>query len=417
MKANEKTIIHVPRRFVVEEWGGTETVILETSRQQQKEGWHPEIFTSMALAESHHENIGGVPVKRFDYCYPFFGLSDAERLAMDKKGGNLLSLSLFAALLRKPRVRLFHAHALKRLGGEVMTAARLRGKPFVVTLHGGVFDVPAAERERAERAGEGRFEWGKPFGALFGSRRLLEKADHVICVGQGEYEAAKTRLRHDRVSFLPNGVDPEKFARIPIGFRARHGIPSDAFLILCLSRIDAQKNQLMLLEAFARFRRVEPRAFLLMAGPETSAEYAQQLKDSTRDNNLDGCVKILPAFAHDDADLAGAYHACDVFVLPSVHEPFGIVVLEAWSCRKPVIVSHVGGLRSLVRDHETGLFFDPIAGRSEELALKLGELARSAELCARLGQHGFDEVMKKYTWSAVAGRLESIYVAAEEHRR
>ena len=79
------TIVHVPRRFVAEEWGGTETVILEISRQQQKAGLSPVIMTSMALAKLRDETIGGVPVKRYPYCYPFFGLSADDRAALDKK--------------------------------------------------------------------------------------------------------------------------------------------------------------------------------------------------------------------------------------------------------------------------------------------------------------------------------------------
>ena len=58
-------IVHVPRRFVAEEWGGTETVILEISRQQQRLGASPEILTSMALASSREEQISGMPVDRF----------------------------------------------------------------------------------------------------------------------------------------------------------------------------------------------------------------------------------------------------------------------------------------------------------------------------------------------------------------
>lgn len=176
-------IIHVPRRFVAEEWGGTETVILEISRQQQRAGWKPEIHTSMALASQRRNEISGVPVRRYPYCYPFFGLTAADRVSMDKKGGNLLSLSLFTYLLRVPDVRLFHAHALKRLGGEVRTVARLRRKPLVVSLHGGVFDVSAAELDTMLKPIANETEWGKPFGALFGSRRVLEEADQVVCEG------------------------------------------------------------------------------------------------------------------------------------------------------------------------------------------------------------------------------------------
>ena len=254
-KTRRNCIVHVPRRFVAEEWGGTETVVLEIARQQQRAGARPEILTSMALARCPAERIGGVPVRRFAYSYPFLGLSRADRAAMDKKGGNLLSLRLFKSLLTEPDVRLFHAHALKRLGGEVRTAARLRKKPFVVSLHGGVFDVPAAEQEQMRAPIANKPEWGRVFGALFGSRRILEDADQVICVGQGELDKAKGQLSHDRISYLPNGVDCAKFATGDgAAFRRQHGIPANAFLVLNIGRIDPQKNQMLLLEGFVQFR-------------------------------------------------------------------------------------------------------------------------------------------------------------------
>ncbi len=101
----------------------------------------------MALSRTRVDLCRNIPVRRYPYRYPFLGLDAAQRAQLDKKGGNLISLRLFRYLVAARDVRLYHAHTLKRLGGEVFTAARLRKKPFVVTLHGGVFDVPAAERE------------------------------------------------------------------------------------------------------------------------------------------------------------------------------------------------------------------------------------------------------------------------------
>ncbi len=414
--AGNNRIVHVPRRFVAEEWGGTETVILEISRQQQRAGGRPVILTSMALATRREEEIGGVPVRRFSYSYPFLGLSRADRAAMDKKGGNLLSFSLFSSLLTQPEVRLFHAHALKRLGGEVRTAARLRRKPFVVSLHGGVFDVPAAEREQMLKPIANKPEWGKVFGALFGSRRILEDADQVICVGQSEMEKAKGQLGHDRIAYLPNGVDCAKFA---VGdgaaFRARHAIPAGAFLVLNVSRLDAQKNQRLLLEAFARLLEAQPDAFLVLIGPETQPDYAAGLREFVAANGLARRVQILPGLRNDSPDLANAYHACDVFVLPSMHEPFGIVVLEAWSAGRPVIVSHVGGLKALVRDGETGLFISKAADASaEDLAGQLRVLCGSPALRQKLGASGREEARLRYDWTRIGQQLEQLYQAAEQ---
>ncbi|MFY9975498.1 MAG: glycosyltransferase, partial [Chromatiaceae bacterium] len=130
-------IVQIPRRFVTHEWGGTETTILQTSRALQQAGHQVSIFTSLALSDRREEQIQGVPVRRFPYSYPFFGLTADDRRDMDKKGGNLLSLSLLLGLVREPGVDVLHAHTGKRVGGIVRTAARLRGIPYVVTLHGG----------------------------------------------------------------------------------------------------------------------------------------------------------------------------------------------------------------------------------------------------------------------------------------
>src|SRR5579862_9067903 len=103
-------ILHVPRRFVTHEWGGTETVLAELAREQIARGWRPEIHTSLALSKTRNELCKGIPVRRYPYCYPFLGLDAAQRAQLDKKGGNLISLGLFRSLACAQGVRLYHAH-------------------------------------------------------------------------------------------------------------------------------------------------------------------------------------------------------------------------------------------------------------------------------------------------------------------
>ena len=150
-RPKDQRILHVPRRFSQEEWGGTESVILNFCRQQQAMGLVPEIHTSQALCKVRRETWRDIPIFRYRYCYPFLGLTPEDRAALDKKGGNLLSTELFWKLLFRPDVRIYHAHVLKRMGGAVYRAARLRRKPFVVSLHGNVFDVPKDESDPSQR--------------------------------------------------------------------------------------------------------------------------------------------------------------------------------------------------------------------------------------------------------------------------
>ena len=408
----DRTIVHVPRRFVAHEWGGTETVIAELLREQRRAGWTPEIHTSLALSDVRRESWQGLDIFRHPYVYPFFGLSAAQRQAMDKKGGNLLSWSLLWSLWRRPGVRLFHAHALKRLGGEVFTAARLRGKPFVATLHGGVFDVPAAELAQLTEAQEGKFEWGRAFGALLRSRRILHEADAVICVGASEAEKAREQLGHDRIHHLGNGVDPARFAGGDgAAFRAARGLPAEATVFSCISRLDPQKDQITLVAAFDRLAAERADVHLMLAGPETAAAYVAQLKARIAASPHAARIHILGSLDPTGRELADALAASDVFVLPSRHEPFGIVVLEAWCAGRPVVVSRVGGLQSLVTDGRTGLFFK--AGDADELAGRMRELAADPARRTSMGQAGGEEARAKHTWSQIAARTEQIYQEAE----
>jgi glycosyltransferase involved in cell wall biosynthesis len=298
------------------------------------------------------------------------------------------------------------------MGGEVFTAARLRKKPFVVTLHGGVFDVPPAEKEHVVGTQAGHFEWGKIFGLVFRSRRLLEEADAVICVGFGEYEKARAALSHERVYHLGNGVDAERFAKGDgPEFRRKHGIPADAVVLACYSRFDPQKDQLCLVEAFDRLAGGNPLLHLVLAGPCTATQYLEKLDRRIAESPFAARIRRLGAIESSGAALPDAYHGCDIFVLPSRHEPFGIVVLEAWCAGKPVVAASVGGLRNLIRDGDNG-FLVPGA-EADAMAARIGELAASSELRDRMGRAGCALARENYTWAKIADETERIYQAAE----
>ncbi len=409
-------IIQVPRRFVTSEWGGTETTILQTSRALQRAGHEAAIFTSLALSDQRRETIQGVPVRRFPYTYPFLGLSAQDKRDMDKKGGNLLSLSLLLGLLREPGVDVLHAHTGKRVGGVVRTAARLRGIPYVVTLHGGFFEVPKGEMDQMLAPIQNRPEWGRVFGAFLGARRVLEDAAAVVCVGGDEYVAAQAKLPGQRVELIPNGVDCEAFAQgDAAGFRAAHGLATDRRIILCVSRIDYQKNQIGLVDALAQVATQVPTVHLVLLGPVTVAGYHERLLNRVRELGLTDRVTLIPGLRPDDPMLPAAYHAAEVFCLPSLHEPFGIVILEAWAAGRPVVASRVGGIPSFTHDGEDVIQAQP--GDTADLAARLIQVMGDPRFAGRLAAAGQAKARRDYAWSAIAARLVDIYRELPRARR
>ena len=408
--------IQIPRRFVACEWGGTETTILQSSRALTAAGHPTRIFTSMALSDTRHETLQDVEVRRFPYCYPFLGLSRDDRVEMDKKGGNLVSLSLLWSLLREPGIDLLHAHTGKRLGGIVRTAARQRGIPYVITLHGGYFDIPEGQMQQMLAPIRKTIEWGKPLGALLGSRRVLQDAAAVLCVGDNEYRAAQAALPGQRIELMPNGVDSEYFASgDDQRFREHYGIPAARRIILCVSRIDYQKNQLALVEALPSILQRHPNTQLVLIGPVTIDAYQRKILQRIDQLGVQAHVSLIPGLAADDPLLRGAYHAAEIFCLPSLHEPFGIVVLEAWAAGLPVVAARIGGIPSFTTHGEDVLHADPHDWQS--LAQQLLDIMGNTQLASRLANNGRKLAQRKYDWRVVSRQLATLYQDLAAGRR
>ena len=407
-QAKRMNVVHVPRRFTMDEWGGTETTILETSKALIARGHSSSIVTTTALCEQQRERIQGVDVHRHKYVYPFIGLSSQDKRDMDKKGGNLLSLSLLKTLLAARNVDVLHAHSGKRLGGIVRTAARIRKLPYVISLHGGVIDVPSAETQQMLEPLKGSFEWGRAFGAVLGARRVLDDASAILCVGQNEQRAVQAHYPNQRVEWLPNGVNAAAFANgNPVSFREKNGIPHDRHLILNVGRIDPQKNQLALLSAMPDLLRKHPKLHLVLIGPVTVESYGVELLKEINDAGLYNNVTVLPGLPGGSQELVDAFHAADVFCLPSRHEPFGIVVLEAWAAGLPVVAARVGGIPSFTRDGEDILHAD--ANDPQSFGRAIERLLVDPDLARTIAAKGRQKAQTQYDWDQIADRLETIY--------
>ena len=105
--------------------------------------------------------------------------------------------------------------------------------------------------------------------------------------------------------------------------------------------------------------------------------------------------------------MIAAYKAADIFVLPSLFEPFGIVVLEAWSAGVPVIVSRTGGLQRLVEDGVTGLFFD--TSNIQSFMDAFYKLKMNPDLIKSLKDNSLKMATENYSWKKITGKLLNFY--------
>ena len=391
-------IAHVVRRYSPAEWGGTETVVMHTVEGQRALGHVPRVFCTAALQPPDARSTENVAF--FPYFYPYFPMPAADRLKLDKKGGSPYAPKLFKAVAAfRPDV--IHIHAGGRLACAAVKLAKRLGVPSVISLHGGAAAVPASELDEMLKPLKGKFPYGAILDRLFGLRfDPLAKVDVIICISHEEERRLKEKYPDRNVQYLPNGVDGK---RQECRFPDVEPLQKRDLNVLCVSRIDYQKNQLALVALLA----ARPDCRLTLVGPLTAQWYADKIKARVQELGVGDRFTLIPGLPPGSAELEAAFAAADVFVLPSVHEPFGIVALEAMARGIPLIASNVGGLPDFVQEGKNGMIFDPSA--SNGLVDAFDRLVALPP--ARVAQMVKDAraTVESYAWPNVIARLMDIY--------
>lgn len=409
---------HLLRKYDPAEWGGTETVMLHLTEGLRQQGVRSTVF-SPAIPASHVRDPlaeAGCALRRFRAFLPIWGISAEQRRQMVAVGGNLLSFDLPRMLWSDKTLSIIHAHTLGRIGGIGLTVARRKRIPFVLTIHGGVYDLPEALRHSFNQPVAGGWEWGKPFGMLFRARRVLEEADAIFTCNPRE--AALIRERHPdrRVIVQPHGVPATVYA-VDHREAALKAFPAIAGrdVLLSLGRIDAVKNQGWALEQLPELLRHYPRLLLVLAGACTDEVYGAALDKRIAELGLGAHVLVTGKLPPADPRLIGLLQSARVAMLQSVSETFGLVILEAWAAGTPVISSRTSGASSLIENGRNGWLFDLKEPRSFHAAV--GVAMNDPEARARAAGAGRARAIAEYDTAVLASRVRRLYedISEEKH--
>ena len=215
------------------------------------------------------------------------------------------------------------------------------------------------------------------------------KCDHLIGNTEEIVEyLTESGWPKERAHYLPNFVAAEHPQPVP---RAQHFTPPSAPLLLALGRLHQNKAFDVLLEAVAR----TPEVYLWLAGEGPLRAELETLAERL-------AVKPRVRFLGWREDTAALFRACDVFVCPSRHEPYGNVVVEAWAQSVPVISTDTFGPGTMIEHMETGILTpvdDPIT-----LANAIRFLLDDGELRSRLAGSGRAAYEERFTEDAVVER-------------
>jgi phosphatidylinositol alpha-1,6-mannosyltransferase len=211
----------------------------------------------------------------------------------------------------------------------------------------------------------------------------------------------------DRVHAVPNGIDVDAWTpgRGRRETRSALGIGDDVPVILTICRLFREKGPSALIEALEVVGQHHPDVRLLIAGHEMVPGYADELRRLARDLDLEANVALLGR----RRDVEGLLAACDVFAMPSLAEPFGLVFVEAMAMEVPVVALDSGGATEIVVHEESGLLSDP--GDRAGLAKHLLELVDDPVRRAAMGKAGRTRAESCFTSERMAADMAAVYEA------
>jgi glycosyltransferase involved in cell wall biosynthesis len=201
---------------------------------------------------------------------------------------------------------------------------------------------------------------------------------------------------------VPNGVDIEKFKPMDTkAVRQKFGLGNET-CVLFVGSLIPRKGLPFLVEAAKKVAKNKADTKFLIVG---DGPLRNQLSDSIKSANLSGNFKFLGNLKDDE--LPAVYNCADVFVLPSIQEGQGIVLLEAQASGKPVVAFNIGGVNETVQNKETGFLVN--RGNVDELADALLKLLTDKALREKMGSNGHRFVSENYTWDICAQKMLKIY--------
>ncbi len=296
--------------------GGTEMHTYILSKTLVKEGH--DVFLIVPAYDKGVKEIDGVSIVEVETSnVPFW-----------KKLGYIINAKkILENIVKKENIDIIHGHLICNGGLIAVEIGNKYNIPTYVTVH--VSGFLNNSRNLLEK---------------ILVKKTLDKADHVLAVSNDiidEISNSNIKNIKEKISFHFNAIDIEKFKEIS----KRHKRTKP--VVLCVSRLDKRKNINLLLDA-KKHTKTDFDLIIVGDGKERSNLEKKVEDENIKNVNFMGLrsdvEKILP-------------HA-DLFVLPSVNEPFGIVYIEALACGLPVIGCNDGGVKEIINT-DVGLLVKP----------------------------------------------------------
>lgn len=298
---------------------------------------------------------------------------------------------------------LIHMHATSGyLAG--LSVRRLLRVPFLVHVHGSTVASTYLNEIKTP---------SKMWLTLSRERAAWGSADAVIAVS---YNLARELVAFYKVSpskihVVHNAVDPSYFSPLEDRDKIRNSLGwTDRKVILYVGRISSLKGLNDLIQAGEFLSSSVKDVLIVLVGgipgfqDTSSHQYFESLRQLVKTRGLEENITFLGPVPN--SELPAIYSAADIFVLPSLSEGTPKSVLEAMSCRKPCVVSNVGGLPELVTSKEGTVV--PVHN-PRALAEELEAILSDENLIVKMGIAARRRILENFTWQEAARKVQKIY--------
>lgn len=233
-----------------------------------------------------------------------------------------------------------------------------------------------------------------------------------IAVKRSDVISSSTEY-HKQVMSQAYGINPQRIHVLPLGinmcaYTKPAEVSSKILKVLYVSRLEKRKGTLTLLEAIPKviksYQNIE---FTLIGKDRPHAPGDMYHKDFFQNKYPDYVSKVNFMGFVSNEELSRYYAGCDIFVVPSVYESFGLIYVEAMMYGKPVIGCKAGGIPEVVLNNETGLLIDPLD--TEMLALNIIKMCNDSDLRKKMGENGRKRAENFFNKNKMAQASSDLY--------
>lgn len=235
--------------------------------------------------------------------------------------------------------------------------------------------------------------------------KLMQRVSKIIVCSEAAKKLVLLQNQGDeRIKVIPNGIDVEAWketSKLP----NRHEFRRVHFeatmrdkIILCVAELHERKGQKHLIKAALGLQNTQFDFKLVFVGEGPERKYYEKLARPLGE-------KVL--FLGQRKEIAQMMAAADLFVLPSIREAFGLVLLEAAIAGVPVIATNVGGIPEIIQSNKTGLLVEPENAKALENAIKT--LFQNPALAVSMMNEAKSHAEIKFGAKMMAARTAEVY--------